>query len=226
MLHWGLKCWTSYEPILSKIGGTFFWKFTPNFQTWNRIFFWFCKKSCEYSKIAKIYLSWISSEPIFSKIREPFLIRREGGREVHSETHYSLFVNSLKDLEFSKTSVTSTFLSMAQVLYIFDENAGVHFFLTSALFRVTCNNSPFFFHVQKDNCHIHFFVQKMSRVFLRCVHFFQKCLQAHFLFSRALFHFFTGNKNRFTRKKLRISRGTIFCKGTFEPTPPRCFLLS
>ena len=54
-----------------------FWKKIqkfPKFQTWNRIFFWFCKKSCEYSKIAKIYLSWTSSEPIFSKIRGTFLI--------------------------------------------------------------------------------------------------------------------------------------------------------
>ena len=47
-----------------------------DFQTWNRIFFWFCKKSGECSKITEIYILWAFSEPIFSKIREPFLIRR------------------------------------------------------------------------------------------------------------------------------------------------------
>ena len=50
------------------------------FQTWNRNFFWFCKKSCECSKINEIYLLWILSELIFSKIKEPFSGGQEGGR--------------------------------------------------------------------------------------------------------------------------------------------------
>ena len=51
------------------------WNF-PKFQTWNRIFFWFCKKSGECSKINEIYLLWISSEPIFSKIWETFFSKK------------------------------------------------------------------------------------------------------------------------------------------------------
>ena len=51
-------------------------KFFSRFQTWNRIFFWVCKKSCECSKINEIYLLWISSEPIFSKIRETFFSKK------------------------------------------------------------------------------------------------------------------------------------------------------
>ena len=54
----------------------------------NRIFFWFCKKSGECSKINEIYLLWTSSDKILSKIREPFLIRREGGRSVGRSVHY------------------------------------------------------------------------------------------------------------------------------------------
>ena len=51
-------------------------KFFSRFQTWNRIFFWVSKKSCECSKINEIYLLWISSEPIFSKIRETFFFEK------------------------------------------------------------------------------------------------------------------------------------------------------
>ena len=36
------------------------WNFAK-FQTWNRIFFWFCKKSCECSKINENYLLWALS---------------------------------------------------------------------------------------------------------------------------------------------------------------------
>ena len=59
----------------------FFWKeilckFFSRFQTWNRIFFWVSKKSCECSKINEIYLLWILSEPIFSKIRETFFFEK------------------------------------------------------------------------------------------------------------------------------------------------------
>ena len=48
------------------------------FQTWNRIFFWFCKKSCECSKIPQNYLSWTLSEPIFSGKKKPFSVTRSG----------------------------------------------------------------------------------------------------------------------------------------------------
>ena len=53
------------EKITSGVMG--FWKKNPKFSNWNRIFFWFCKKSCECSKIPKIYLSWNSSVRSFRK---------------------------------------------------------------------------------------------------------------------------------------------------------------
>ena len=52
------------------------WNFAK-FQTWNRIFLWFCKKSGECSKINEIYLPWTLSEPIFSKIRAPFFSKKK-----------------------------------------------------------------------------------------------------------------------------------------------------
>ena len=52
------------------------WNFAK-FQTWNRIFLGFCKKSGECSKINEIYLLWTSSEPILSKIRAPFFSKKK-----------------------------------------------------------------------------------------------------------------------------------------------------
>ena len=50
------------------------WNF-PKFHTWNRIFFWFCKESCECCKFNENYLLWTLSEPIFSKIRGPSFLQ-------------------------------------------------------------------------------------------------------------------------------------------------------
>ena len=63
---------------------TFFftWKSFVNFSQLSNLesdFFLILQKNLQCSKIFEIYLSWTSSEPIFCKIREPFLIRREVG---------------------------------------------------------------------------------------------------------------------------------------------------
>ena len=49
-------------------------KFFPDFQTWNRIFFWFCKKNPTFSKIAHIYSLWTLFEPILSEKKKPFCL--------------------------------------------------------------------------------------------------------------------------------------------------------
>ena len=48
-------------------------KFFPDFQTWNRIFFWFCKKNPTFSKIAHIYSLWTLFEPILSEKKNLFV---------------------------------------------------------------------------------------------------------------------------------------------------------
>ena len=47
------------------------------FQTWNRTFLNFFKKSLKCSKKSQIYLLWTSSEPILSKIRAPFFSKKK-----------------------------------------------------------------------------------------------------------------------------------------------------
>jgi len=73
-------------------------KFFPDFQTWNRIFFWFCKKNPTFSKIAHIYSHWTSRDPILSEKKKPFWIHHHSLKKFTKEFHVILIcVHFTKD---------------------------------------------------------------------------------------------------------------------------------
>ena len=82
------------------------------YQTWNRIFFWVCKKSYECSKINDIYLLWISSEPIFGTIRETFFFKKKSDFKLKNLDFFFKFPllrrSFFRDFFLSETSHTWT----------------------------------------------------------------------------------------------------------------------
>ena len=115
------------------------WNF-PKFQTWNRIFFWFCKKSCECSKINEIYLLWISSEPIFSKIqRETFEVEIF---PIFSISNFFFFAE-LQELEHSAEGTFFRKIGNFSTFPIFSKIPNIYFFGPTSVPSLSKIKEPF-----------------------------------------------------------------------------------
>ena len=91
-------------------------KFFPDFQTWNRIFFWFCKKNPTFSKIAHIYSHWTSRDPILSEKKKPFWIHHHSLKKFTKEFHVILIcVHFTKDSHVIFFFTWKSFVNFSQI---------------------------------------------------------------------------------------------------------------
>ena len=125
-------------------------KFFSRFQTWNRIFFWVSKKSCECSKINEIYLLWISSDPIFSKIRETFFFEKNPD---FSKNFVDFFQKILKKSQIFQNSANFFILKFKcakfQKFLFFQKNGLSSSGILKKNFRFSNLESDFFLILQK-----------------------------------------------------------------------------